>query len=114
MDQNEMINLFEQEIQEFVDHNRPPEHIRHQLDWDYTFDKYTFELLEVRPNWRDKTIKMKIPVAKARFIKSRNLWKIYWMRASGKWEAYPPEPEVDHLFEVLKIIKDDELGCFWG
>ncbi|MFZ5430428.1 MAG: DUF3024 domain-containing protein [Bacteroidota bacterium] len=37
---------------------------------------------------------MNSPIAKARFIASRNIWKVYWMRASGKWETYKPEPEV--------------------
>lgn len=57
---------------------------------------------------------MHSPLAKARFIKSSKLWKLYWMRASGKWVAYEPQSEVKTTEEMLTIIEEDKHGCFWG
>jgi len=33
------------------------------------------------------------PIAKARYVKIRDVWKIYWMRADCKWHSYPPAPK---------------------
>lgn len=57
---------------------------------------------------------MHTPVVKARYIKSRKIWKLYWLRASGKWEAYEPQREIKETDKMLKIIGEDAYGCFWG
>ena len=53
-------------------------------------------------------------LAKATWVKSRQLWKIYWLRASGRWQSYEPRPEVASLEDFCRVIDDDEYGCFWG
>jgi hypothetical protein len=52
--------------------------------------------------------------AKIRYYKTRRNWNLYWMRASGKWELYEPYPVATNLDRLLKIIRDDEYGCFFG
>jgi len=36
------------------------------------------------------------------------------MSASGKWEAYEPNPVATHLQELLDVIKEDKYYCFFG
>jgi len=72
-------------------------------------------LLEVRPVWRDDLGEFtRRPFAKFRYVKTSDLWHIYWMRASGKWQAYEPDPVAFTINEVLQIIEADRYGCFFG
>ncbi|WP_417359599.1 DUF3024 domain-containing protein [Galbibacter sp.] len=36
------------------------------------------------------------------------------MRASGKWQHYAPFPKSAQIDELIKAIKDDSYGCFFG
>jgi len=69
-------------------------------------------LLETRPPWDgspgDWT---RLQVAKIIYNKSGDVWKLYWMRASGKWQLYE---ECESLEKVIKTIRTDPQGCFWG
>lgn len=62
----------------------------------------------------NEKIKIKSPVAKTKYVKSRCVWIVYWMRASGKWERYEPNPEINNISEFFEILEKDEYGCFWG
>ncbi|XOV69365.1 MAG: DUF3024 domain-containing protein [Fluviicola sp.] len=58
--------------------------------------------------------RIKSECAKARFIKASNTWKVYWMRGNLKWYLYEPEAEVNSIHHVLRIIENDNYGCFFG
>lgn len=94
---------------------RVPPEIKKQLDYDYEIDGQAVMLLEVRPVRRgDPGEFTRSPFAKLRYIKTADLWHIYWMRASGKWQAYEPDPVADTIEEALAIIEHDRYGCFFG
>lgn len=97
-----------------VESRRPPVEVRDQLDLGFTFVENVLIIHEIRQRWNNPSEKYDFPVAKAQFITSRNIWKLYWMRASGKWELYEPEPEVQTIERLLKIIDEDKFHCFWG
>jgi len=109
-----MAHVLEQEIKKFIDSIRPPTDLRDKLDIGFSFQNNILEIFEIRPRWDDHNIKISSSVAKTQFIKSRNIWKIFWMRANGKWELYPPKPEVGNLSDFFKILQKDQHGCFWG
>lgn len=111
---DQIISFHEKQIQRFVENKRPPIEIRDKVDVSYSFKNYVVEIFEIRPAWRNEEKKLIIPIAKSRFIKSRNIWRNYWMRASGKWEPCQPSEEVKDLSEFLKIVDEDKHGCFWG
>ena len=48
---------------------------------------------------------------KVTFIKSTGDWKLYWKRASGKWDSYGV---YDSLDTAMREVKKDPNGCFWG
>ena len=110
----EWIAKRERELQSFWKKRRPPEEIREKLDLGYTFEKGTVEIFEIRPVWKGNGEKMKSSFAKAKYVQSRRKWKVYWMRASGKWELLDPQKEVYQLSEFLRLVDDDPYGCFWG
>jgi len=114
MTENKTIDFTESLIRQFVESKRPPKDLRDKLDIGYTFTNNVLEIFEIRPHWNNPSEKIHSPIAKARYIKSKRIWKLYWMRASGKWEAYEPDFEVKITERLLQIISEDNYGCFWG
>ena len=62
-------------------------------------------------NPKEKTA---IAFAKATYVKSKKIWKIYWQRADLKWHGYEPNPEVKQIEDFLSVVDQDEYGCFFG
>lgn len=72
-----------------------------------------YELFETRPRWDNpKAAWTKLPVAKFVYHRPSKSWRLYWMRASGKWNRYPTRAKI--LSDILRVIEQDKLGCFWG
>ena len=104
----------EKAVAEFVETRRPPPHIRPKLDFAYRISDQSVEIFEVRPVWDDPTKKMEHPVAKATYVQSRRIWKIYWMRADLKWHSYSPTPQVGVIEKFLSLVGEDKHACFFG
>jgi hypothetical protein len=93
---------------------RPPENIRPKLDLGYDYNGSVIKMYEIRPDWVDASIIRHHPFAKIRYVKSRNIWTLYWPRANGKWNAYEPLPQSSDLQTLLDCIAEDAHGCFFG
>lgn len=109
------IDINESTIKKYVESIRPESsEIRAQLDFGYSYDGKITEIYEIRPLWNNPKEIQNIPFAKIRFYKSKQLWNLYWMRASGKWELYEPFSESTYLDKIIEVIKEDKHGCFYG
>lgn len=108
------IKKCEKYLDEFLELRRPPAHIRDQVDLQYRIENQSVIIFEVRPEWRDPSKKMEISVAKATYIKRKNLWKLYWQRQDLKWHPYQPEPVVKDIKEFIRVIDEDANACFFG
>ena len=53
-------------------------------------------------------------MAKATYVRSQNIWKVYWQRADLKWHSYDPDPEVDSIEDFLSVVDADKYACFFG
>jgi hypothetical protein len=98
----------------FIERRRPPPHIRDKVDLAFRMRGQSVEIFEVRPHWEDKDRILEHPVAKATYIKSKRVWKVFWMRADFKWHSYKPDPEVGSIEEFLAVVQIDEHSCFFG
>ena len=98
----------------FIDKKRPPEHIRHQVDLSYNIEDQSIFIVEIRPNWKNPELKIECPIAKTTFVKAKNQWKVFWMRADLNWHGYTPKLFVKTIKEFTKLVKEDKLHCFWG
>ncbi len=98
----------------YLERHRPPPHLRGRVDLGYRLEGQTLDLFEIRADWQDPERKLEMPAARARYIKSRRRWRVYWHRASGRWEAYAPLPEVESLEDFLELVETDPYGCFFG
>lgn len=101
-------------LKDWTEAMRPEADIRPELDIGYTWNGTDIFLNEIRPDWQQPEIIRHFPFAKIKYVKSRKLFKLYWMRASGKWEAYPLIAQSPSLPTLLEAVKDDALGCFFG
>lgn len=108
------INRCEQLINRFLEENRPPAHMRNQVDLSCKFNDQTVEVLELRPHFKDKDIIIEQPIAKATYIKNKKIWNIYWQDSNLKWISYDPCPKVSLLEDFFTLIKEDKHACFFG
>ena len=93
---------------------RPPYHLRSELDFGFDISGESIELVEIRPQWNNKSIIHRHAFAKATFVKTKQVWKVYSLRASGKWQSYEPAPTASSVEDFLAIVKADVYGCFFG
>jgi len=104
----------EKVVDAFVQKRRPAPHIRPELDIGFRVAGQSVEIFEIRPRWKEPNLKMRRPVAKATFVRSQALWKIFWMRSDLKWHGYEPLPAVASIERFLAVVDKDEYACFWG
>lgn len=104
----------ERDLAVFMERRRPPPHIRPKLDLGVRISGQSVEIFGIRPDWRDATVTRESPVAKATFVRSRNRWRVFWMRSDLKWHGYEPNLEVASLEAFLNVVDRDEFCCFFG
>ncbi len=104
----------EKELAQFMERRRPPVNIRDKFDISHRVIGHSVEIFEIRQHWQDRSKKMESPVAKATYVRTRNHWKVFWMRRDLKWHGYEPNAEVKTLEAFLNIVDRDEYGCFFG
>ena len=108
------IKRIEKIVGQFVESKRPAAHIRNELDISFRISDQSFEIYEIRPQWNDPSKKIEGPIAKATYVKSKKMWKLFWMRADLKWHSYQPYPVSNSIEKILEVIEQDSHGCFWG
>ena len=101
-------------MENWMERIRPPQNIRSKLDICYKIDNQSIILFEIRPAFRNPLQFIEIPFAKVTYVKTENIWKVYWMRSNKKWIQYEPRPRVKTLNAFIKIVDDDEYHCFKG
>ncbi len=109
--EQEKINLA---WQSFLMKRRPPVEIRSQVDLDMKIDGYSIEIFTIRPRWDKPDEIIHSPIAKTTFVKSKNYWKLFWMRANLKWYPYDIKPAVKTFEDFLREVDNDTHACFWG
>lgn len=97
-----------------MEKRRPPISLRSKLDLGCRISGQSVELFEIRPRWNKPEQLFESAVAKTTYMRTQNVWKVYWMRADLKWHGYFPVPEVSSIEEFLDVVDRDEYACFWG
>lgn len=87
--------------------------MRGRLDYGFHYHRRSVELVELRPRRNGKPGRTEIAFAKATFIKTSGMWKVYWKRGNLRWHAYEP-PTVRSLDGFLKLVNEDRHHCFFG
>lgn len=108
------LELIDATVGALVRRRRPPEHIRDQLDVEVEIDKHQVRIFSLRPLWSDPTHTVRSGVAQFTYTRTRNSWKLYWMRRDGKWHPWAPTENTGTLLELVHVVDDDTRGGFWG
>ena len=104
----------EKTVGAFVEKRRPAPHVRPKLDLGFRVKGQSIELFEIRPQWNRPSVKRKRAYAKATFVRTRGVWRVFWKRADLKWHSYEPMPEVPAVEAFLAVVQKDEYACFFG
>jgi len=104
----------EKVVAAWLEKQRPPPHIRPELDMGFRIAGQSVEIFEIRPRRDRPQEKEEHPVAKASYVKTLELWKVFWMRADLKWHSYPPTPKVGSIERFLTLVAEDKHSCFFG
>jgi hypothetical protein len=99
----------------FVECRRPPPHIRPKLDFGFRISGQSVEIFEIRPKWRGPPgEKYEHAFAKATYIRTKGLWRVFWLRQDLKWHSYEPMPEVATIDDFITLVQEDRYACFFG
>jgi hypothetical protein len=102
-------------LESFMQKRRPPPHIRSKLDLGFRILGQSVEIFEIRPAWRGPPQERhESPVAKATYVRSRNVWRVFWQRRDLKWHGYEPASEVRSIEEFVSLVDEDRHACFFG
>jgi hypothetical protein len=96
----------------YIARRRPGPEIREQLDIGYSVQGQSVTIHEDRQLYDGS--RLLEPVAKATWVRTQKVWKIFWMRADLRWHTYEPLAKVRTLDNVLEGVDADPYGCFWG
>ena len=99
-------------LDELVSRKRPPAHLRDQLDFRWSLEGQSVYLIEIRRLMDGEHHER--PFAKATWVRTQKVWKIYWQRADLKWHSYEPVATVQSIHGFCTAVEDDPYGCFWG
>ncbi|HET9702290.1 MAG TPA: DUF3024 domain-containing protein [Burkholderiales bacterium] len=97
-----------------MERRRPPPAIRAKRDLGFGIFGHGVEIFEIRPDWQNPKLTMERPVAKATYIRTRNRWRVHWMRRDLKWHAYEPNSDVDSIEAFLHVVDRNEYCCFFA
>jgi hypothetical protein len=98
----------------FWSKRRPPLELRDKIRERQRFTDQTIDLFFVRPQWRRPEETVDSPIARIRYVRSRKMWQLYWIRGDGKWHRYVPHPDALTLEEALRVVEEDAHCCFFG
>ena len=99
---------------EFWSHRRPPLHLRDKIREGQRIENQSIALYFQRPAFQRVGEWTEESIAKITYVRTQNLWKLFWHRADMKWHGYEPVPEVASLSTALAVIHEDEHCCFFG
>jgi hypothetical protein len=93
---------------------RSPSHLNDQLRTVYVVKGHDVTVYEERPRWNNPQEWSSEGIAKFKYIKNNNIWKLYWMRQDLKWHLYEPSLGTKGLEALVKEVDSDPHGAFFG
>lgn len=93
---------------------RIPTHLQDKIRLRFAIANNDVLIHESRPDWDNPSKWIESDVAKLRYVRAADEWRLYWKRASGKWRLYPPHSPSKSLSSMVKEIDVDSDGCFFG
>ncbi len=93
---------------------RSPSHLRDQFRAVYVVKEHDVTVYEERPRWNNPREWTSAGIAKFKYNRKQNVWKLYWMRQNLKWYPYGPLPESMRIDRLVVEVDTDPDGAFFG
>jgi hypothetical protein len=93
---------------------RSPVHISDELRTVYVVKGHDVTVYEERPHWKNPQKWTSEPIAKFKYTRNQNVWKLYWMRQDLRWHLYEPLPESATIEGLVVEVDKDPHGAFFG
>lgn len=103
----------EKVVAEFIERRRPSPALRAKLDFGFQMQGQSIEILETRPRSDDQNKRIRYAIAKATYIRTKDIWRVYWMGRGFKWRPYRARAAVRTIEEFLAIVEEDKYGHFF-
>ena len=104
----------EKAVAAFIERRRPSPPLRVKLDFGFQLQGQSIEILEARPRGDDQSKRIVYAIAKATYIRTKDVWRIYWMGHGFKWRPYRARAKVRTIEDFLAIVEEDKYGHFFG
>jgi hypothetical protein len=91
-----------------------PPHVRDQLRHVYHIGPNEVVIFESRPRFQHPDEWQDLEVAKFRYVKAANEWRLFCQFRDLKWRAYSPLPSAYTFEELFAEVQRDPTGIFWG
>lgn len=88
--------------------------VRDKLRFGYRISRHDVLIYETRPSFRDPSTWTESGIAKLRLVRPAGEWRLFWQRASRKWQSYEPLPSSRDLGELVAEVDNDPYACFFG
>lgn len=85
-----------------------------QFSIEYRVQRHDVTIVERRPHWDGRPGFAESGVAKFKFTRGTEQWRLLWMRADLKWNAYKVEGNKSRLAQLVAEVDRDPWGCFFG
>jgi hypothetical protein len=93
---------------------RSPAHLKDKLSLEYRVKGHEVVVFERRPRWDNASVSIESPVAKLKYVRTVNEWRLFWQRADLRWHGYQPLPASRELGDLIEEIDQDPCACFFG
>lgn len=104
----------EHNVAAYVERTRPPALCRAELDIGFRVVGQSIELFEIQPVSGQPNPVVHMSIAKATYVRTRDVWQLDWAGRDQKWHRYAPLPEAPDLARVFEAFDHDPENCFRG
>jgi len=91
-----------------------PAHLRDQLRMVYKVKGHDVTVYEERPRWNNPQEWSSTGVAKFKYTRTHNVWKLYRIRRDMKWHLYEMPGGSKSLEALVNEVDTDPHGAFFG
>jgi hypothetical protein len=91
-----------------------PAHVRHQLRNGFRIGANDIVIFESRPCFQKPHEWCDHEVAKCRYVRAADEWRLFCQFRDLKWRAYSPLPSANSFDELFAEVRRDPTGIFWG
>ena len=93
---------------------KSPAHLRCQQRTVYVVEGHDVTVYEERLRWDNPQEWTNSGIAKFKYNRKQNVWKLYWMKSDLKWHVYELLPESTRIDKLVVEVDKDPHGAFFG